>query len=57
MPADFEDFARAASRSRSDAVAPVPPLSQVAVLGGGADARLLAALALGAGYQASYRSA
>ncbi len=49
MPADFEDFARAASRSRSDAVAQVPPLSQVAVLGGGADARLLAALFLGAG--------
>ncbi len=49
MPADFEDFARAASRSRSDAVAPVSPLSQVAVLGGAADARLLAALSLGAG--------
>ena len=48
MSADFEDFARAASRSRTDAVPKPPRLSRVAVLGGGADARLLAALSLAA---------
>ncbi len=49
MPADFEDFARAASRGRSDSLPAPAALSRVAVLGGGADARLLAALSLAAG--------
>ncbi|MFC6640327.1 hypothetical protein GV827_19240 [Sulfitobacter sp. JBTF-M27] len=46
MPADFEDFARAASRSRSSAPPDAPRLTRIAVLGGGPDARLIAALAL-----------
>ena len=46
MPADFEEFARAASRSRSSAPPEAPRLSRIAVLGGGPDARLVAALAL-----------
>ncbi|KIN70231.1 NAD/NADP octopine/nopaline dehydrogenase [Sulfitobacter noctilucicola] len=46
MPADFEDFARVASQSRSSAVATPPRFNRIAVLGGGADARLIAALSL-----------
>ena len=46
MPADFEDFARAASRSHSSAPPDAPRLTRIAVLGGGPDARLIAALAL-----------
>ena len=46
MPADFEDFARAASRSRSSAPPDAPRLTRIAVLGGGPDARLIAAMAL-----------
>ena len=46
MSADFEDFARVASRSRSSAPAAPPRFTRIAVLGGGADARLIAALAL-----------
>lgn len=46
MSAEFEDFARAASRSRSSAPPEAPRLSRIAVLGGGADARLIAALSL-----------
>ena len=57
MSAEFEDFARAASRSRSDVVAPPPRLSRVAVLGGGADARLLAALSLAEGCDVTLFSA
>ncbi|MFC6582488.1 hypothetical protein [Sulfitobacter aestuariivivens] len=57
MPADFEDFARAATRRRSDTVAQTPPLSRVAVLGGGADARLIAALSLAAGCDVTLFSA
>ena len=48
MSADFEDFARAVATSRSDAIPAAPVLSRVAVLGGGTDARLLAALSLAA---------
>ena len=48
MSADFEDFARAASRVGSRAAPGDARLSRVAVLGGGADARLLAALSLAA---------
>ena len=57
MPAHFEDFARAASRSRSDAVTAPTPISRVAVLGGGADARPLAALALAEGCDVTLFSA
>lgn len=46
MPADFEDFARAASRSSRSAPPAAPRLTRIAVLGGGADARLIAALSL-----------
>ena len=46
MPADFEDFARAASASRRDAPPAPKRLTRIAVLGGGPDARLIAALAL-----------
>ena len=48
MTADFEDFARAAARVGSRAAPGDARLSRVAVLGGGADARLLAALSLAA---------
>ncbi len=57
MPADFEDFARAASRSRSDSVPASAPLSKVAVLGGGPDARLLAALSSAADCEVTLFSA
>lgn len=57
MPADFEDFARAASRGRSDRVPAAAPLSRVAVLGGGPDARLLAALSLAEGCDVTLFSA
>jgi hypothetical protein len=46
MPADFEDFARAASRSSRSAPNQTKHLTRIAVLGGGVDARLIAALAL-----------
>ncbi len=46
MPADFEDFARVASRSSRSAPPAAPRLTRIAVLGGGADARLIAALSL-----------
>lgn len=57
MPADFEDFARAASRSRSSAPPDAPRFSRIAVLGGGADARLIAALSLAAGCDVTLFSA
>ena len=57
MSADFEDFARAASRGRSDSVPAAAPLSRVAVLGGGPDARLLAALSLAAACEVTLFSA
>lgn len=57
MSGEFEDFARAVSRSRSDAAPSTPPLSRVAVLGGGADARLLAALSLAEGCDVTLFSA
>jgi hypothetical protein len=57
MSADFEDFARAASQSRSSAVAAPPRLSRIAVLGGGADARLIAALSLAEGCDVTLFSA
>ena len=57
MPADFEDFARAASRGRSDSVPAPTAISKVAVLGGGPDARLLAALSLAEGCNVTLFSA
>jgi hypothetical protein len=48
MSADFEDFTRAASREQTSSAPKAPTISRVAVLGGGADARLLAALSLAA---------
>ncbi len=57
MPADFEDFARVASQSRSSAVAEAPRLTRIAVLGGGADARLIAALSLAEGCDVTLFSA
>ena len=57
MSADFEDFARAASRSRTSAPPQVARVTRVAVLGGGPDARLLAALALAEGCEVTLFSA
>ncbi len=57
MSAEFEEFARAASRGRVDAAPDPARLSKVAVLGGGPDARLLAALALAAGCDVTLFSA
>lgn len=57
MSAEFEDFARTVSSSRIDAAPASAPLSQVAVLGGGADARLLAALCLAEGCEVTLFSA
>lgn len=48
--ASFEDFAAAASRPSAGGITETrPPLDRVAVLGGGADARLIAALCLAEG--------
>ncbi|MFK7875625.1 MAG: hypothetical protein AB8B71_07560 [Paracoccaceae bacterium] len=49
MSADFEDFARAAASVRGSFGPEITPFQRVAVLGGGPDARLLAALSLAAG--------
>lgn len=57
MPSDFEDFAREASRSRSSAVEAPNQLTRIAVLGGGADARLIAALSLSEGCDVTLFSA
>jgi hypothetical protein len=57
MPSDFEDFAQAVSQAAPNAAPSAPALSRVAVLGGGADARLLAALSLAAGAQVTLFSA
>ena len=57
MSAEFEDFARAASASRVDRTPSPPALTQIAVLGGGPDARLIAALALAAGCEVTLFSA
>lgn len=57
MAADFEDFARAASRSRSSAPPDAPRFNRIAVLGGGADARLIAALSLSEGCEVTLFSA
>lgn len=57
MSTEFEDFTRAASRSRVDTVPAPAPLSRVAVLGGGPDARLIAALALSEGCDVTLFSA
>ena len=57
MSAEFEDFARAASRSGGNAAPEPARLSSVAVLGGGPDARLLAALALSEGCEVTLFSA
>lgn len=58
MPADFEDFTRAASaRTGGTTAPPTSDVSRVAVLGGGVDARLLAALSLSAGCDVTLFSA
>ncbi|WP_025771073.1 hypothetical protein [Thioalkalivibrio sp. HK1] len=46
MPAGFEEFTRAAARAAAPAPYREEPLERLAVLGGGADGRLLAALGL-----------
>jgi hypothetical protein len=57
MSAEFEEFARAASRAARPAAPESAPLSKVAVLGGGPDARLIAALALAGGGEVTLFSA
>lgn len=49
MSAGFEEFTRAATQRASSGTAEAPAYRRIAVLGGGADARLLAALALAEG--------
>lgn len=57
MSAEFENFARAATKPRG-MTAPEPArIDRVAVLGGGADARLLAALSLAQGCEVTLFSA
>lgn len=57
MSAEFEDFARAAQVAHRSAGPEPAKLSRVAVLGGGDDARLLAALALSGGCDVTLFSA
>lgn len=57
MSAEFEEFARAASALGRTAAPEPAPLSKVAVLGGGPDARLIAALALAGGGEVTLFSA
>lgn len=57
MAADFEDFARAASRRPTGRVASAPALTRATVLGGGSDARLIAALCAAEGMEATLFSA
>ncbi|MFK7836191.1 MAG: hypothetical protein AB8B60_08215 [Sulfitobacter sp.] len=57
MSADFEEFTRAASATRGSAGPAPADLSRIAVLGGGPDARLLAALALSEGCEVTLFSA
>ena len=58
MPSDFEDFTRAAAARPASGARPEPAApGRVAVLGGGADGRLLAALSLSAGCSVTLFSA
>ncbi len=58
MSADFEAFARAASRPSGTRAAPSPAVfRRIAVLGGGPDARLIAALCLAEGAEVTLFSA
>ncbi|MEP4198309.1 MAG: hypothetical protein ABJL99_22030 [Aliishimia sp.] len=57
MSAQFEEFTRAASRTRSGSAPDATPMSNVAVLGGGPDARLIAALCLSEGCNVTLFSA
>lgn len=57
MSAEFEDFTRAASRTQTSSPSKSPALERVAVLGGGPDARLLAALSLASGCDVTLFSA
>ena len=57
MAADFEDFARAASRRPTGRAPKAPALTRATVLGGGSDARLIAALCAAEGVEATLFSA
>ncbi len=57
MSAGFEEFTRAATRGATRAAPERPKLDRIAVLGGGADARLLAALCLAEGAEVTLFSA
>ncbi len=57
MSAGFEEFTRAATRSATRGAPERPKLDRIAVLGGGADARLLAALCLAEGAEVTLFSA
>lgn len=57
MSSEFADFAEAASRSAGAPVSAQPALDRVCVLGGGPDARLLAALCLSEGADVTLFSA
>ncbi|MCA0927908.1 NAD/NADP octopine/nopaline dehydrogenase family protein [Ruegeria profundi] len=57
MSAGFEEFTRAATRGATRGAPELPKLDQIAVLGGGADARLLAALCLAEGAEVTLFSA
>ena len=57
MSAQFEDFTRAASQTRTAAPKVASQFSRFAVLGGGADARQLAALCLAEGVEVTLFSA
>lgn len=57
MSAQFEDFTRAASQGKTATQIIAPQFSRIAVLGGGADARQLAALCLAEGAKVTLFSA
>lgn len=57
MSSQFEDFTRAATRTRTDSPPAPARMSRIAVLGGGPDARLIAALSLSEGCDVTLFSA